>query len=208
MYIGTANPNKRREFGDMLVGLGVDVKFLDADVPETADTIAGNARQKAHAYAAMAPGEWVMAEDSGLVVPNLDGMPGPWSARFHALDLESKEVRVPIKSSLAEKWNTIRLLDMMREWPPEDRYAYFEAVVVVVGPDGKEAYIGRSVAHGAITTASRGTDGWGYDSVFVSARSGGKTWAEIPVELKNEISHRADAVRKLQVWASGCKGLR
>lgn len=81
LYLGTTNPGKVREWASILAPLGVDIRTASLHVPETSDTFEGNARQKALAYAAHTGGVTV-SEDSGLVVPWLGGLPGPWSARF------------------------------------------------------------------------------------------------------------------------------
>ncbi len=91
MFIGTTNPGKVAEMASLLAPLGIALHPVALDVAETQDTFEGNAIEKAMAYANHTGGITV-SEDSGLVIPVLEGLPGPWSARFADLDLESKQV--------------------------------------------------------------------------------------------------------------------
>lgn len=90
LVIGTANPRKVREIAAICRPLGVEIDTLELDVEETGDTFAENALIKARAYSAARPGHFVLVEDSGLAVNRLGGLPGPWSAKFHDLDLETR----------------------------------------------------------------------------------------------------------------------
>ncbi len=201
MRICTSNPHKASEFAGLLLPLAIDLEPLDLDVPETGDTFEHNALEKAYGYATHARGEWVLVDDSGLVVPALDGLPGPWSARFSDLVIETRTVQ-PSGRARAEidPENNRRLLELLEATPDAQRGAYFVACVIVVDPEGEVAFQTSRRAYGWILREARGSGGFGYDPVFASDTSFGKAWAELDDARKSLISHRAHALWDFQAW--------
>jgi XTP/dITP diphosphohydrolase len=175
LVLASRNPNKLRELRAALPES--DIALLDAsDEPaETGATFLENARIKAlHGRAHAAPDEWVAGEDSGIEVAALGGRPGIESARW-AID--------PVARLLAE-------LDGV-----DDRRARYVCELVALAPDGSE-HRGRGTLEGAIALAPRGSEGFGYDPIFVPVGESA-TVAELGNDWKAEHSHRARAARQL-----------
>ena len=175
------NPDKIAEMESILVEAGVVgevVRGLDwPEVIEDAPTLEGNALLKAR-QVAEATGLAAIADDTGLEVDALDGAPGVHTARFSGPDAS-------YESNVAA---LLAALEGVRE-----RAARFRTVVVAVLPDGREVEAAGVLA-GRITVRPRGSGGFGYDPVF---EVGGRTLAEMEIEEKNRISHRARAIRAL-----------
>ena len=153
------------------------------DIPETADNLEDNARQKAH-YIYEHYDVNCFADDSGLEVEALDGAPGVYSARFAALEGTGE----PHDS----KANTNRLLRELKE--KNNRKAQFRTIVCLI-QDGQE-HLFEGIVKGTINTEERGSAGFGYDPVFMPIGYD-KTFAELGEDVKNSISHRARAIKKL-----------
>ena len=149
------------------------------DIPETADTLEGNALQKAR-YVYEHYHCDCFADDTGLEVEALDGAPGVHTARYAYPDRHDPEA------------NTRKLLDALKE--KSSRRAQFRTVIALILNDEEHLFDGR--VEGSIATEKRGTEGFGYDPVFIPEDSG-KTFAELGVEAKNRISHRARAMARL-----------
>ncbi|MEK7357862.1 MAG: RdgB/HAM1 family non-canonical purine NTP pyrophosphatase [Bdellovibrionota bacterium] len=150
--------------------------------PENGDSFLANARIKARALKSMKAGTWVFGEDSGLAVEGLNGLPGIHSARYAGPKAQDAE-------------NVAKLLKMMTLRPMANRKAAFVATIVAFDPSGEElVFEGRMT--GEIAKASRGTQGFGYDSVFIPEGET-KTLAELGLAFKNKVSHRAKAVAGL-----------
>ena len=149
------------------------------DIPETADTLEGNALQKAR-YVYEHYHCDCFADDTGLEVEALDGAPGVHTARYAYPDRHDPEA------------NTRKLLDALKE--KSSRRAQFRTVIALILNGEEHLFDGR--VEGSIATEKRGTEGFGYDPVFIPEDSG-KTFAELGVEAKNRISHRARAVARL-----------
>ena len=150
------------------------------DIPETADTLEGNALQKAR-YIFERYHIACFADDTGLEVAALNGAPGVHTARYAYPDRQDTEA------------NTDRLL---RELDGKtDRNARFRTVIAYIDAIGTE-HLFEGIVRGHITTERRGTEGFGYDPVFAPEETG-LTFAQMGVEAKNRISHRARAVTKL-----------
>lgn len=200
MLIGTTNPHKIREIGGICAPLDIPLEPLSLDIEELGDTFEANALSKAVGYARARPGQTVLVDDSGLVVPALEGLPGAWSARFDDLDLATRTVR-PSGRGRAEMdvANCTRLLEQMRAIPPERRGAYFIACIIVARDERVHFQVTRKAA-GWILAEARGDGGFGYDPVFASDTSFGRSWAEIDAARKNLISHRGEALWDLQAW--------
>lgn len=180
LLIGSGNPGKVTEYRQILAGLDLDlVTPSDLDpVPtepaEDAPSFEENARSKALGYA-RATGLITLADDSGLEVDALRGAPGVRSRRFFGEDATAGERNAAL----------LALLDGVA-----DRKARFVCVAVLAFPDGRaEAF--RGECPGAIGQAGRGTNGFGYDPVFVLAD--GRTMGELPPFEKHRLSHRGRA---------------
>lgn len=186
LLIATRNPGKVREIAAIVADPSLELLSL-ADlpgVPAVAETGAGfedNALLKARAAAHHA-GSWVLADDSGLVVPALDGAPGVRSARFAG-------------EGASDADNVRRLLDLLRDIPDDRRGAEFVCCMALAGPNNR-AFTAEGRLAGRIVREPRGSNGFGYDPVFLLPERG-LTMAELPADEKNAISHRAAALRKM-----------
>jgi XTP/dITP diphosphohydrolase len=187
LIIATTNPGKFREFRELLGDLPLTLKSLTdfpgaPQVDETGATYAENARLKAEAIAGWS-GCAALADDSGLEVDALGGAPGVHSARYAGADQNSHA-------------NTVKLLDALRGVPADERSARFRCVAVVALPEGK-TLSAEGVCEGRILDAPRGAAGFGYDPVFFFAPAA-CTFAELPAQEKNRVSHRARACAQLR----------
>ena len=185
LLIATTNPGKFRELASVLEDRGILVVSLSdvgigEDVPETGTTLEENAVLKATAYARMS-GMPTLADDSGLEVDALGGEPGPMSSRYAGEGADDSD-RIAF---LLGKLNNI----------PEDLWtARFRCVIAVKRPGATEKlYTG--VCSGHIVKDTRGSNGFGYDPVFLLPELG-RTMAELSQEEKNRLSHRGRAARK------------
>ncbi|MFO0804432.1 MAG: RdgB/HAM1 family non-canonical purine NTP pyrophosphatase [Gemmataceae bacterium] len=186
LVLGTRNKKKLREMIDLLGDLGFDLTDLSPyphapEVDETADTFVGNATLKAVTLAP-ALGEWTIGEDSGLCVPALGGAPGIYSARYAGTHGDDAA-------------NNARLLAELK--PGMDRAAYYVSTAVLADPTGKVVASVEGRCHGVIVNEYRGTGGFGYDPLFLLPEYG-QTFGELPPEVKQRISHRANAFRDLR----------
>lgn len=186
LWIATTNKGKLNEFRALLSETAElhsvsELGFYSAP-PETGKTFEDNARIKAKSLSAVKPGVWVVADDSGLEVEGLGGMPGVFSARY-AGD----------KASDAE--NNAKLLKMLQIRSPGMRSAQFRCVLIAYDPQGKEWKF-EGLLKGQIAPAARGQSGFGYDPIFVPEGQA-QTLAELGAAVKNQISHRALAIRQL-----------
>ena len=182
LVCASANPDKVAEIADILRGV-VTLRPRPADVPdvvEDATTLIGNARLKAAAIAA-ATGSPAIADDTGLEVDALGGAPGVHTARYAGEGCSYADNRRKMLAELAGR---------------VDRAAAFRTVAIVVWPDGAEV-AAEGICRGMITTAERGDGGFGYDSIFEPDEGGGATFAELPADVKHDISHRGRALRAL-----------
>ncbi len=189
LLFATANAGKQGEVRRLLAGLPFELAFpsdlgLDLDVEESGASFLENARLKARAYAAAAPGFWVAAEDSGLVVPALGGEPGVLSARWGGTRDDAA--------------HNALLLERLEGRRGASRAARYEAAVVLLDPGGAErSFAGR--AEGAIAESPVGSGGFGYDPLFYSPELG-CTFAQASAADKDRLSHRGRALRALRVW--------
>jgi XTP/dITP diphosphohydrolase len=169
--------------------LSLDDIGVTEDIAEDGTTFEENAILKASIPASK--GYWGIADDSGLCVDALDGAPGVWSARFAAINGFDAGLG-------ADGNNNALLLKKLKGLPPEKRGAKFVCVIAVCPPLGKaEAVTVRGECPGVILDEPRGTEGFGYDPLFYYEPAG-KTFAELSAAEKNEVSHRARALRKLE----------
>lgn len=186
LWIASTNTGKISEFKQFL-GAKVEVHSAAelsyyTSPPETGATFVDNARIKARALKSLKPETWVVADDSGLEVPGLGGLPGVHSARYAGDKASDRE-------------NVAKLLKMVQIRCANQRQAQFRCVFVVFDPGGKEHVIEGTV-QGLIAPVAKGTIGFGYDPVFVP-EGHDKTFAELGLAVKNQISHRAKALREL-----------
>jgi XTP/dITP diphosphohydrolase len=185
LVIASHNAGKAREIAALLAPYGVDVisaTKLDLPEPEeTEKTFIGNAELKARAAAARS-GLPALADDSGLVVPALDGAPGIYSARWAGEGRDFSIAMARVQRELEAK-------------TADDRRAHFVAALSLCWPDGHcESFEGR--VEGRLVWPPRGDKGFGYDPMFVP--DGHEiTFGEMEPAAKHAISHRADAFRKL-----------
>jgi len=184
LVVATGNPGKLVELRELLVGLDLELRSLaDLGLPspeETGSTFAENAGLKARAAAALAK-TWALGDDSGLCVDALSGAPGLHSARYAATD-EARRAR---------------LLDALAGVPPERRGAHFFCAAALCAPDGR-VFRAEGRIYGSIATAPRGTNGFGYDPIFLPDETPGRTLAELPSAEKNRLSHRGRALEGLR----------
>lgn len=188
LVLGSRNKKKLREMTDLLGDLGLDLTDLTPypnapEVDETAGTFVGNATLKAVTQA-RALGEWVIGEDSGLVVPALGGAPGVDSALYAGKHGDDAA-------------NNAKLLRELAPYSGDDRAAYYVSTAVLADPTGKVMANVEGRCHGLIATEEHGTGGFGYDPLFVVPEYG-KTFGELPPEVKQKMSHRANALRQLR----------
>ncbi|HEX7136634.1 MAG TPA: RdgB/HAM1 family non-canonical purine NTP pyrophosphatase [Vicinamibacterales bacterium] len=193
LLVATTNSNKIKEIRAILRGLDVELLTLDAwpavSAPEeTGQTFADNARQKA-TYYAHATGELVVAEDSGLEIDALGGAPGVESARFGGVDLD-----YPRKFALIE--------EQLRASGKPDRTARFVCALALVC-DSSVLFEARGVVEGLVVLPPRGTDGFGYDPIFLYPPYG-RTLAEATQEEKAAVSHRGRAFKELRGFLERC----
>lgn len=187
LLIASRNIHKIREFKAILKGspfLDV-VSLLDfpkyVPPPETGASFEENATLKA-VHAAKTLGKLVLADDSGIVVPALDGRPGVYSARFAG-------------EKASDRDNRAKLMEEMGSLRGSARSAYYECCVVIASPEGPLKTV-HGFCEGEIIEEERGQNGFGYDPLFMKYDYS-KTLAELPDETKNKISHRYKAVEKV-----------
>ncbi len=197
ILIATSNPGKLRDFAGAAAAHGVQIAALPnfsslPAVVEDGATFEANARKKVEFYSRCAPGEIVLADDSGLEVDALGGAPGVHSARYAAVDPQ----KAP--SSANDAANNARLLRELNDIPPENRAARF-VCVIAAARDGKTLQVFRGTAEGTILNNPRGSNGFGYDPLFYFRRIN-KTFAELTAEEKAGYSHRGAAFRRFLEW--------
>ncbi len=185
--LATRNEGKLKEIKDLLKGLDIKITSLK-DIPqapivrECGSSFRENALIKAKVIASFT-NKVVMADDSGLEVGVLNGEPGVYSARFAGENASDDE-------------NNKELLKRLEGVSLSERGATFRCVVVIVSPEGRED-IAEGECNGIIQLEEKGDSGFGYDPLFFVPEYG-KTFAELPLEVKNRISHRAKAMEKLK----------
>ncbi|MEW6377464.1 MAG: XTP/dITP diphosphatase [Thermodesulfobacteriota bacterium] len=187
MIVATRNEGKVREIRRALKGLGLRIHALSGfpDVPEIEEdgkSFTENALKKARFYSKHF-GKLTMADDSGLEVDILKGLPGIYSARYAGERASGQE-------------NNQKLLREMEGVPISRRGARFRCSIAVVSPDGREA-IAEGSCKGMVGFEGKGRRGFGYDPLFILPQYG-RTMAELSLEEKNRMSHRGKALRKLK----------
>jgi XTP/dITP diphosphohydrolase len=186
IVIATSNQNKLKEFAALLQDCRVTLLSLKdfpqiPEIVEDGKTFRENALKKA-TVVARATGKLAIADDSGIEVDALGGRPGVYSARFAG-------------NGAGDAANNARLLEELKDVPPDKRGACFKCVLCIATPEGETAFV-EGECRGGIIDALRGQHGFGYDPVFLVPEYN-QTFAEMPPEQKNSISHRSRALRKL-----------
>ena len=192
MILGTRNHGKIAEFRSLFKGLYIRLlSFYDfpdvSPVLEDGKTFRENAEKKAKAIA-KATGRIAVSDDSGLEVDFLDSVPGVFSARFAGERATDRE-------------NARKVLKMLDGVPWEKRDARFVCVICAATPKGK-TISAEGVCKGKISFEMRGSHGFGYDPIFVP-NGHTLTMAEMDPDLKNKVSHRADAMKKFRKTLKG-----
>lgn len=185
--VASRNKGKIREIRDALKGFRLRIYALSdfQDVPEVEEdggSFTENALKKARFYSKLF-GKLTIADDSGLEVDGLRGLPGVHSARYAGGRASSRE-------------NNQKLLREIQGVPISQRGARFKCIIAMTSPDGREA-IAEGSCKGRIGFKEKGRRGFGYDPLFILPKYG-KTMAELTLEEKNRVSHRGKALRKLK----------
>lgn len=188
LLVATHNAGKLREYRQLLTDLPFEVIGLDDagitdDVEETGDTFEANAILKARAYAQLA-NCLALADDSGLVIDALDGRPGVYSARYGTPGLDDAGRRAFV-------------LNELQNIPHEQRTARFRCAIAIYDPQTAKLQLVYGVCEGHILLADQDEGyGFGYDAIF-QPEGFTKTFAQLPPQEKNRISHRGKAVAQL-----------
>lgn len=193
LLIATSNQGKIAELQLLLASLPLRLRSLAEfpdikDVEETGTTFSDNAALKATAYAEQT-GLWALADDSGLEVDALGGAPGVFSARYGGAGLTDGE-------------RTERLLEELSQSAQQERRARFISVIAIADPQGQIINISTGKCEGQIAHAPRGTQGFGYDPVFIPDGFE-QTFGELSPEIKQNISHRALAFQAARSFLMG-----
>jgi XTP/dITP diphosphohydrolase len=188
LVLGTRNAKKRKEIEEILGDLGITLHDLSqypdaAEVVEDGATFEANARKKAM-ETAQAIGQWVLGEDSGLVVPALGGRPGVLSARFAGTQGDDAA-------------NNRKLLAELAPLPAAKREAYYVCTAALADPVGVIHAVVEGRCHGRIITEYRGQGGFGYDPLFLIPEYH-QTFGELSSRVKHALSHRGRALSQLR----------
>lgn len=188
LVIGSRNRKKRLEIEEILGDLGLDLRDLTAwpeapEVIEDGATFVANARKKAVELARHL-GQWVLGEDSGLVVPGLNGRPGVYSARYAGKQGDDAA-------------NNTRLLAELAPLPDDRRAAYYVCTAALADPQGEVRAVVEGRCHGVIIAELRGSGGFGYDPLFLIPEYH-RTFGELSARVKHALSHRARALAQLR----------
>ena len=188
LVLGSRNKKKLGELVDLLGDLGVELTDLSSypdapEVDETGTTFEANARLKATTLAP-ALGEWVLGEDSGLVVPALGGEPGVYSARYAGTHGDDAA-------------NNAKLLAEWAGKVGDERAAYYVSSAALADPTGNVVAVVEGRCWGVIGNEPRGSGGFGYDPLFVIPEYHA-TFGELSSRVKHALSHRGRAVGKLR----------
>ena len=202
ILIATSNAGKLRDFTGAALRHGVEIAGIPdfSSLPAVVEdglTFEDNARKKAEGYSLYAPGEIVVADDSGLEVDALHGDPGVHSARYAAPDLQNKQPH-EADANTDDEANNARVLRELKDVPTARRTGRF-VCVLAAARDGETLAIFRGTAEGIILDKPRGTNGFGYDPLFYFPEIK-KTFAELTAKEKSKYSHRGAAFREFLNW--------
>lgn len=193
LVLSTSNKNKVNEIREILKDLPVEILSKEEiglghlEVVEDGDTLESNSLKKARALKELTP-YMVMADDSGLFVDALNGEPGIYSSRYGGEDGN-------------DKLNNETLLRNLKD---KDRTAAFRSVIALIDENGNE-YVMQGICRGSLLEEEKGSGGFGYDPLFVP-EGYHKSFAEMPYEVKNSISHRRRAIDGLREVLAGLLG--
>jgi XTP/dITP diphosphohydrolase len=187
LLIATGNAGKVREFAELLNDLPIEICGLKdfaetEEVAETGKSFEENAKLKAAGYAVQSK-LWTLADDSGLEVEALANAPGVFSARYAGNDASDAE---KIEKLLAE----------LKKTGDCEKKARFVCAIAVASPDGEIVCVETGICEGRISDKPFGNNGFGYDPIFVPENFQ-KTFGQLPENIKQEISHRGRATRKI-----------
>ncbi len=216
LLFGTTNPGKLRELRRLVAGLRLEVVSpvdLGRELPSVTEdgrSFRENAEKKAVAHA-RASGLHALADDSGLSVEALYGLPGIRSARWAEEDesgegghaacdlprVAEHELGPEVARAARDEANNRKLLRGLDGVPPELRGARYRAVLALAAPDGTVLATVEGECLGRIAEAPRGDGGFGYDPLFLPERYPDRTMAELTPEEKDAISHRGEALRRM-----------
>jgi len=190
LVLATGNQGKLRELQALLAGNRIEIAtlrdFPELTMPEeTGRTFTENAELKAQAVVA-ATGYWALSDDSGLVVDALDGAPGIYSARYAGIQVSDAE-------------NNRKLLQEMINVPEDKRQAAFICVMVLASPAG-DKYVFTGRCPGRIALQATGSEGFGYDPIFLPGPNFNISMAQLTQTAKSAISHRGQALQKFKLW--------
>lgn len=193
ILVATKNSGKVKELQKLLTDLSFQLKSLNefphvVEAEETGASFAENAVIKAQAYSSQT-GLWSLADDSGLEVAALGGAPGIFSARYSGEKATDRE-------------NIEKLLHELNETHDRARLARFVCAMAISDREGEIKFLTRGVCEGKISLSSCGTNGFGYDPIFIPDGYQ-QTFGELPDETKREISHRARAAEKIIRFLQG-----
>lgn len=188
IVFATGNKDKMKEIRQILADLGMEIVSMkeagvDIEIVEDGMSFEENAEIKARAVSRVLTSDIVLADDSGLEIDYLDKAPGIYSARF-----AGEDTSYDIKNRI--------FLDRLEGVPDEERTARFVCAVAAVFPDGTSETV-RETIEGRIAHEPAGENGFGYDPIFYVPEYECTT-AEMPAELKNELSHRGKALRSMR----------
>lgn len=188
LVLATRNAKKRKEIEEIIGDLGIPLHDLSIypqapEVVEDGDTFEANARKKA-TETAIALGQWVLGEDSGLVVPALGGRPGVYSARYAGTQGDDAA-------------NNQKLLAELASMPVEKRDAYYVCTAALADPSGKVHAVVEGRCWGRIVLDHRGDGGFGYDPYFLILEYH-QTFGELSARVKHALSHRGRALLQLR----------
>src|SRR3954447_17042793 len=188
LVLATRNAQKRREIEEILGDLPLTLHDLAhypaaPEVVEDGTTFEANARKKA-VEVARAVGQWTLGEDSGLVVPALNGRPGIYSARYAGKQGDDAA-------------NNRLLLAELAPLPDDQRAAYYVCTAALADPTGEVKAVVEGRCHGVIIKEERGTGGFGYDPLFLIPEYH-RTFGELSSRVKHALSHRGRALAQLR----------
>ncbi len=188
LILATRNQDKILEIKDMLSGLNIDIVTLDSfpeipEIIEDGDTLEANAEKKAREIH-QATGLPSLADDTGLEVDFINGDPGVYSSRFAG-------------ENATYAMNNEKLLNKLKDVPIEQRTACFRCVIAIA--ENGQVTLLEGTCHGFILNKIKGSHGFGYDPLFY-VPGYNQTFAEMPLSVKNNISHRGFALRKVRQY--------
>jgi XTP/dITP diphosphohydrolase len=213
IYIATSNPGKLREFREAAGKLGIELESLPglASVRQPLEdgaTFADNARIKAEYYSRLAPDDFVLAEDSGLSVDELQGAPGVYSARYAAMLREGNRPSSspPTHGNSSDEENNQALITQLERLPP-GKHAGKYVCVIALAHRGKILQTFTGEARGELIATPRGSGGFGYDPLFYFPALD-QTFAGLSLAEKRQYSHRGQAFRSFLTWYGEYKDSR